>query len=389
MMQSSIAREVLASVEDRVVAAVVRDVASTETDPERLRMEVLTAVRWLEEAVLRDPASIDLGRLRDLATAAAAASEPVGPLLDRYLSSGWALWEAVAASGPLSQETLVAFGAALLRIGDAAAAAIADAYAATERDLATRSASARREFVDQLLAHRPNDPGLARLVRRAAAYGLGAPTPLRIVVVAAGRELDDDDALVGRIARELGPRASLVATDRGRLLALVRSVVVGEAAIARILAATSGGRWVAASTTPDDIGTIGIAVAEAHAAVDVAVRLGIDGRIVGPEDVLLERALLLDVRMLDAGARAALGPLLDAPRTGGHLVETLRVFLETGGNRRETARRLGLAPRTVAYRIVRAEQLLRGPVLGPGILRLATAIHALDLAAADALARRD
>ena len=47
---------------------------------------------------------------------------------------------------------------------------------------------------------------------------------------------------------------------------------------------------------------------------------------------------------------------------GEELVETLQMYFDAGGNRRETARRLHLADRTVAYRLERAEQ-----VLGHGI----------------------
>ncbi len=42
---------------------------------------------------------------------------------------------------------------------------------------------------------------------------------------------------------------------------------------------------------------------------------------------------------------------------GEELVETLQVYFDAGGNRRETARRLHLADRTVAYRLERAEDL--------------------------------
>jgi DNA-binding PucR family transcriptional regulator len=53
-----------------------------------------------------------------------------------------------------------------------------------------------------------------------------------------------------------------------------------------------------------------------------------------------------------------LGPLLADARMGDELVETLQVFFDAGGNGRETARRLHLADRTIAYRLERAEALL-------------------------------
>jgi purine catabolism regulator len=43
---------------------------------------------------------------------------------------------------------------------------------------------------------------------------------------------------------------------------------------------------------------------------------------------------------------------------GDELIETLQTYFDCGCNRRETARRLHLADRTVAYRLERIEDLL-------------------------------
>ena len=72
----------------------------------------------------------------------------------------------------------------------------------------------------------------------------------------------------------------------------------------------------------------------------------------------IERLLLSDPDLAAAIVDRELGPLLADPRMGEELVETLQVFFDAGGNRRETARRLHLADRTVAYRLERAEDLL-------------------------------
>ena len=56
-----------------------------------------------------------------------------------------------------------------------------------------------------------------------------------------------------------------------------------------------------------------------------------------------------------------LGPLLADERLGAELVETLQVYFDAGENMRETARRLHLANRTVAYRLAWIEAPLGGP----------------------------
>ena len=69
-----------------------------------------------------------------------------------------------------------------------------------------------------------------------------------------------------------------------------------------------------------------------------------------------------------------LGPLLADPRMGDELIETLQVFFDAGANRRETARRLHLADRTIAYRLERAEQLLGHGLEGEAGRRLNVAL---------------
>jgi ActR/RegA family two-component response regulator len=328
-------------------------------------------------------ASLDL--LREEARRAAAAGRPVASVLDPYLSAGWAIWEAAAAI-PGAAAALPALGGILLRAGDASAAQIASAYAGAEAALAARTASARREFLDELLVARPGDPSLVRLMRRAPSYGLASGTPVRVVLAAGERDLNDDDPALGRLAAELGPRAAIVATDRGRALAIVRSGAARESSIRAALDASLGaGGWTAVAAAVDQgLPGLGAAVASAHAALGIACRLGRRGALNPPDATLLEQALLADEMLLARGVAAALAPLTTTPRTGAELVATLRVFLETAGNRRETARRLGLAPRTIAYRLRRIEERLGVRLVGIDLLRLGAALFAFELLGADA-----
>jgi DNA-binding PucR family transcriptional regulator len=72
-----------------------------------------------------------------------------------------------------------------------------------------------------------------------------------------------------------------------------------------------------------------------------------------------------------------LGALLADARMGEELIETLEVYLGSRQNIRETARRLHLAPRTVAYRLERIETLLGHGLDGDVAMRLSTALLAL------------
>lgn len=371
-----------------IAEVVARDLAGAAATAAEGRVAAQAAVDWLlTELRAGDRVrAISLDLLRAEARRAATAGRPVASVLDPYLTAGWAIWEA-AAGLEGAADALPALGGILLRTGDAAAAAIAAAYVDAETALAARTASARREFIDELLLARPGDPSLIRLARRAPAYGLPAGVGVQLVLAAADRDLGDDDPALGRLATALGPRATIVATDGGRALTISRAGVIRDAGIRAALDAAFGaGEWTAVAVAVDEgLSGIGAATAAAHAALAIGIRLGQRGELVPPGATLLEQALLADAALLASGAAAVLAPLESTPRTGAQLVMTLRIFLETAGNRRETARRLGLAPRTVAYRLRRIEVRLGVRLAGAALLRLAAALFARDLLGADAV----
>ena len=100
------------------------------------------------------------------------------------------------------------------------------------------------------------------------------------------------------------------------------------------------------------------------------------GWVESADDLAVERLLLLDEDLLEAVVRRELGALLDVPRMGDELVETLRVYFEAGENMREAARRMHLASRTVAYRLERIEEVLGRPIDGEIRPRLSVALLA-------------
>jgi hypothetical protein len=279
-----------------------------------------------------------------------------------------------------------------LRTGDAAAAAIAEGHGEAERDLAGRAASARRAFVDDLLDLAPGDTaGAARLARHATTLGILPTTTWRPTVVALAQELEDGGAEASRVERALsrpdrpvpgrGPAVGPIAAARhGRLVILQpvdgRPPLDPGSALAELSADTD---WVAVRRPAAELASVGAAVADALADLAVAVRIGLRGRVIEPGDVALERALLADEAALREAVDRELGPLRAAPRGGASLVATLRAWLDARQNLRATARALGVAPRTVTYRLARIERLIGHRLDGPTVRRLATALLADEL----------
>ena len=75
-------------------------------------------------------------------------------------------------------------------------------------------------------------------------------------------------------------------------------------------------------------------------------------------DIALERAMVADPVLAAAGVERWLAPLARAPRGGQELVRTLAAWLDAGQSVVATARALGVAPRTVSYRLARIATLL-------------------------------
>lgn len=372
-----------------LVDAVVRDVARPGVEAGPATVESRRVVDRLIRRLVRG-AALDEAELADLHAEggrAAAAGEPLQALLDRHLTAGWVVWGAATARGPLDPVAVSALGTALLRAGDASAAALAEGYGEAEGAMAARAASSRREFLDALLELPPGDgPAARRLVARAAHFGFEAAAAYRVVVAGVGRELADEApevealarALVGPVRRAGSPADPVVATKRERLVVVAHAERLGLDVLGRELARLAGGDgWVAVEAGPS-AGLVGVGVAygAAIASLSVAERLGIHARWLRADDLLLERALLADEGLVAAAVERELGSLLGVARIGDALVATLEAYLAAGGSVRATARALGVAPRTVTYRLGRIESLLGGRLAGERLLRLATALFA-------------
>ena len=118
---------------------------------------------------------------------------------------------------------------------------------------------------------------------------------------------------------------------------------------------------------------------DADDAMRTAERVGRTGWIPNADDLDLETLLSLDEGLRSRAVLAELGPILGDARMGSALLETLGVYFAVGHNAREAARRLHLAPRTVAYRLQRVEDLLGHPLDSGATLRLSVALFAYQL----------
>jgi hypothetical protein len=330
--------------------------------------------RWREEGVR-------------LARSGAAAER----VLDGYLSLNWAIWEAVMEQKDLEREVVLDFADRLLRGLDDAIAAIAEGYVRVEVELAAAHSHERRAVLEEILtAPRATPQDRARIRRRSERHGLPPQAAYRLILVhAPGKSDAQIEEAIERLEKRIrvpqshhharpGIRLPVVIDWRGRVLVLAKGAWVGEKQLRKALPAVLGEDIVAVDSGPvEGCEALADALSQADYAASVAERLGRSGWIGDPGQLALESTFLLDDELVRAAVEQELGPLLADARMGEELLETLEVFLGSRQNIREAARRLHLAPRTVAYRLERIEALLGRKIDGDASVRLGAALLAL------------
>jgi hypothetical protein len=327
----------------------------------------------------------------------------------------WDRCVAALREGRIDAEGLAEMGRWIFLWTEVTSLVVTDGYRAAEREVLARDAQARRGALQELLGVVASDTTTAaRLRRLAVRFGLDPDAEYRLAVVAALPEADptpgragldqhDLEQLAGRIGHLVGSAAAgtegagagirlpAVLPLRGRIVLLAGAAWPGfgrlEAALDLTLGGPTGGRaraggrrlpepaWVAVGTPVAD-GTRSLArlFADAADAVRTAEDVGLRGWIPEAAHLAVERLLLAHGDLARAAVDHELGPLLADERLGPDLVETLQVYFDAGENMRETARRLHLANRTVAYRLARIEGLLGGAIDDAARRRLAVAL---------------
>ncbi len=368
----------------RIASVVARDVGEPAE-------QVRPAVERVIRLALEPGGDVNAAALVE-ADSEGAARDGLLPeqLIDRYLSTLWAVWD-VQATATRSRADLIALGDRMLRTADSLVAAVAVGYRSVERELIVRNAEARRAFLDELLGVVAVDTAtIGRLRRVSARHGLDPRATYRLVLIAPRAHEDDAQAelLAMRIRTRLtGPavvdraRAGValpqVVAWRGQVVVLAKASWAGIGRLRDGLAVEAGAEATAVLSPPTTgVERLAPAMARLFETLRTALRLGRLGWIEDPDDLAVERLLLADDALLRTVVERELGPLLADQRMGEELVGTLQVYFDTGENMRAAARRLHIANRTVAYRLERIVALLGHPLDGPSRQRLVVALLA-------------
>ncbi|WP_406860340.1 helix-turn-helix domain-containing protein [Streptomyces sp. HUAS MG47] len=318
-----------------------------------------------------DEAAAETGRLR------AEQSMPLATVLKAYRRGGRVIWQAMADRmrdrSPAEQRMVGDMAGAVWETIDRYSSVMADTYRITALELRHREDSRRGALFEALLDGRGGDPAVAA----AAADALGAPVRDRyaVVVVAQDPAAPADPAP----ALEAEGLWSFWRPRGERLAGLVR---LGPA----------GTRTLAAALRRDLGRTAGISPAfEELALADQGLRHAVralgtlppGGAEVAELDERLVHALLGADREL--AERLVLRHLDGVLRSGAErpvLLETLRVWLDTGCSASRTAERLYCHRNTVLNRIGRVAELTGLPAeCGEARLGWALALRALELTA--------
>jgi hypothetical protein len=323
----------------------------------------------------------------------ARAAAPTERVLDGYLSLNWAIWEVVMQQEDIPRPVVLEFADRLLRGLDDAIAAISQGYVRVEVEAAAAHSERRRAVLEDLLTSpRATPQDRARIRLRSERHGLSVAGSYRLVLVHVPEMTDADvEALVDKLESRIrvpashrrtkpGIRLPVVLDWRGRVLVFADAAWSGDKRLREVLPLVLGDDILVMDTGPvPGIEALADALTQAEYSASVAAALGRRGWIGDPGALALETTFLLDRQLVRAAVHRELGPLLSDPRMGAELVETLEVHLSSRQNIRETARRLHLAPRTVAYRLERIETLLGRSLDGDVAMRLGAALLALKI----------
>lgn len=332
-------------------------------------------------------------RLRQEGAAAVREGRTLASLIDGYLSTAWVTWDHAQGSTPaLEVPAMRALGATLLRAGDDIAAELSEGYTAAERAVAATAGAARQAILDELLTGAASDPAMvSRLHRRAALAGLDPAQGHHLLVLRSVTEPEMPAELVQELDRRLARdpvRRPYLAAARGQdLVALAAAPWRDGRPFADTVADLTETPWWGVVAGPMPLEAVSAAYADAVDALRVVPAMMPARTLVAVGDLALERAMVADPVLARAGVEHWLSPLVDAPRGGEDLVRTVSAWLDAGRSVTATSRALGVAPRTVSYRLARIATLLGVPELDPDVVaRLSAALLLARLLATDRVA---
>jgi sugar diacid utilization regulator len=315
------------------------------------------------------PAQVE--RTRQIAARRVHERVTLGSFLHSARTWGELVWEAVVASARMNdrpeREAAIQIASMVMRQVDAISRVATDAYL----DEITDRGLLRRDLMEALIS---GEEIASRRLARSLHVKLADSY---IVVVVRSEEMHGeagrDEPLHARVAldRIVESTRRHVRPTEGSLLAGVRQgdlIVLFPASGPGDLQLVRDECLALSRALPPEVslgmsglhrGVAGIAsaYAEAREAAEIADRLGIHGRAVGLEDVLLDH-------LLRASAYAqrilvdAMQPVVDYDRQhGAALIATLSAYIETRFNLTKSAALLSVHPNTVVYRLGRVHEL--------------------------------
>ncbi|PXX60872.1 PucR-like helix-turn-helix protein [Nocardia tenerifensis] len=325
--------------------------------------ESVTAALGLLLRLLRDKDTIrpdELTWLVELSGRRARDHLPLEAALAAYLVGATVWWQTITEL--TEPDELPAAGAFLLESLTIEMPGVVVAHLQVQEDLRSHDHRLRNELLTALLHGHPH-LAIAQAAQMEVAarhtvlmYRLAAPRPDRLVQSAL-------DAHAG----------THVLTDHTEGLALLPARVEPDALISHLRQALSTTVLAAAATAAT--AELPAAAGEAREVMALLIRLGRTEGLYWFDDVLVEYQLARPGAGLERLA-AKLEPLASHP----HLMDTLRVFVDTGYNRRQTALELFVHRNTVEYRLHRIALLTGLNLTDPAHTRiLQAALTATDL----------
>ncbi|MGW0803513.1 PucR family transcriptional regulator [Nonomuraea sp. NPDC002799] len=306
-------------------------------------------------AISEMPAGLLGGHRQVLAEHAATGRLPGRDALDSYRAAGTRAAELGIPLRSLVDGALAAGDglAGVLPALRKAVSALMEGYEQAQRAAIRNEEDARREFVDDLLQGRAE-----RLAERAEHFGLRLAESY-VVAVARGLRDGDQDRIERDLIARFGSHNVLVAVRDGLLVCVTPATLpaaVGE--FTHHVRARFPAGW-RAGVGRAHRGPSGVVSSyrEAAQALEVADGLGLRIDVVKAADLLVFPVLLRDRSAMEDLVTSVLGPLLAARGGHGPLLETLEAVFASHGNQTAAARRLGLSPRAVTYRLERIRRL--------------------------------
>lgn len=334
----------------------------------------------------RAPTQEELAELAHAARRRLHQGVPLEAIYQSYRIGMRVLWECLLEVA--SPRDLGRLGARALEFADIVSSAAADGYLEERERGASSQQEASRLFLTRLLSN--GLPDNEATIAQARRFGLDLA---REHVVAAlrtrngswdsqvGRDLEFAEAQ-NRIRQHL-PQAAVLVMQSGPVAVVPADSVGGMTAeLLRALPRNvTGGAYAIGVGTPKT-GAQGIFASYAEAQRSLAL-----GAILQPTELvyLYDELKLFDLfsagDQVDAFVNEVLGPVLRHDRRDGRLIATLNVLFGAALNRKVAARRLGVHPNTLTYRIRRLEELLGGSLLsGEFCFRVQLALKLAPLA---------